>query len=237
MKKYLSYVLLLILIILNIGIYAFLYYIFYYEEKEEETYSINETITNEEVQENDIYVDIKGAVNTPGVYKLKNNSIINDLVLASGGFNSNAYTNNINLSKKLSNEMVVYVYTKYEYSKLDEIKTVYVEKECNCPKYDIKSCIDNGSSIIKTTDDTEKVKEEKEIKEEQDIKEEINSLININTASLEELMTLSGIGEAKAKSIISYRETNGNFIDTKDITKVSGISDNMYEKIKDNITV
>ena len=50
-------------------------------------------------------------------------------------------------------------------------------------------------------------------------------------------MTLSGIGESKAKSIISYREENGNFNEIEDITKVSGIGQALYEKIKDYITV
>ena len=65
----------------------------------------------------------------------------------------------------------------------------------------------------------------------------LSDLININTASLEQLMTLSGIGESKAKSIISYREENGNFKAIEDITKVSGIGQALYEKIKDYITV
>ena len=65
----------------------------------------------------------------------------------------------------------------------------------------------------------------------------LSDLININTASLEQLMTLSGIGESKAKSIISYREENGNFKAVEDITKVSGIGQALYEKIKDYITV
>ena len=65
----------------------------------------------------------------------------------------------------------------------------------------------------------------------------LSDLININTASLEQLMTLSGIGESKARSIISYRKENGNFNEIEDITKVSGIGQALYEKIKDYITV
>ena len=61
--------------------------------------------------------------------------------------------------------------------------------------------------------------------------------ININTATLEELQTLSGIGESKAKAIIEYREENGNFSKPEDILNVSGIGESVYEKIKDNITV
>ena len=61
--------------------------------------------------------------------------------------------------------------------------------------------------------------------------------VSINTASKEELMTLSGIGEAKAGAIIEYREKNGNFASIEDIKNVSGIGDAIFEKIKDNITI
>ena len=61
--------------------------------------------------------------------------------------------------------------------------------------------------------------------------------VNINTADKEELMTLSGIGEVKAESIISYRETNGSFGSTEDIMNVSGIGESLYQKIKDSITI
>lgn len=64
-----------------------------------------------------------------------------------------------------------------------------------------------------------------------------NSLVNINTASLEELMTLSGIGESKAKSIISYRDTKGPFEKTEDIMNISGIKEAAFEKIKNDIEV
>ena len=60
--------------------------------------------------------------------------------------------------------------------------------------------------------------------------------VNINSASLEELMTLTGIGESKAKDIISYRETNGPFTTIEDLKKVSGIGDSIFAKIKENIT-
>jgi competence protein ComEA len=66
---------------------------------------------------------------------------------------------------------------------------------------------------------------------------EQKKIVNINTASLSELMTLSGIGESKAKNIISYRTENGDFKKVEDIKKVSGIGDSLYAKIKDNISI
>lgn len=67
--------------------------------------------------------------------------------------------------------------------------------------------------------------------------EEAQGLININTASVQQLMTLPGIGEAKAADIIEYRETNGSFQDITDIMKISGIKDALFQKIKGLITV
>lgn len=61
--------------------------------------------------------------------------------------------------------------------------------------------------------------------------------VNINTASKEELMTLSGIGESKASQILSYREENGFFQKTEDIMNISGIKEGVFGKIKDRITV
>lgn len=67
--------------------------------------------------------------------------------------------------------------------------------------------------------------------------QEESGLVNINTAGVDVLCTLPGIGEAKAKSIVAYREANGSFGSIEDIMNVSGIKDNAYNKIKDLITV
>lgn len=61
--------------------------------------------------------------------------------------------------------------------------------------------------------------------------------ININTADKELLMTLPGIGESRAESILSYREENGSFANMEDIMKISGIKEGAYEKIKDKICI
>lgn len=222
MKDYMKYIIYLINIFLIVGLYGFIYYTAYYDSDENAnpvTIIKDKSSSEKEALFN---VEVKGAVQNPGVYSFEN-GIIDDLINAAGGFTEFAYTDNINLSRKLTDEMVVYVYNQSEYSTLNKPKIIYLEKECNCEKYDISSCINNGASVIEDGINT--------------YNEDGSEKVNINTASINVLMTLSGIGESKAKSIIEYREENGNFKSIEDIVNVSGISQTIYEKIKDNITV
>ena len=61
--------------------------------------------------------------------------------------------------------------------------------------------------------------------------------MNINTADLAQLMTLPGIGEAKAKAILSYRENGGVFSAVEDIMQVSGIGESKFAGLEDRVTV
>ncbi len=169
-----------------------------------------------------IKVEIKGAINNPGVYELDDNSRVIDVINIAGGLTENADTSLINLSKKINDEMVIIIYTREEIENYNnsKIKTEYVYIEVpSCPDKVNEACIED-------------YKEEK-----QENKEETNNLININTANIDELTKLSGIGEAKAKLIIEYREQNGKFKEIKELTNVKGIGDSLIEKIKDNITI
>ena len=157
----------------------------------------------EEISE-EVLVDIKGAVKKPGVYKLSKNSIVNDVIVLAGGLKSGATTDDINLSKAIYNEMVIYISTKSE----------------------LKEKQNNTSNIPSNTSET-KV---------DNICVNPNK-VNINSATVDELTTLNGIGEAKAIKIIEYRNTNGLFKSIEDIKNVSGIGEAFYEKIKDNITI
>ena len=63
------------------------------------------------------------------------------------------------------------------------------------------------------------------------------SLVNLNTAGKQELSTLPGIGESRAADIIDYREEKGKFQNIRDVMKVPGIKQALYDQIKDKITV
>lgn len=169
-------------------------------------------------------VDIKGAIKKPGVYEVDSNKRVIDVIKLAGGLNSNANTNYINLSSKVKDEMVIWIYTKEEIEKmkLEQSSANYMIESCNCPVVDNTTCLNSN--------------EENNNEDKKEIDKE-NDIININNASLEELMSLNGVGESKAKSIIDYRNRIGNFKSKEDIMNVSGIGEALYNKIKDSITV
>lgn len=70
-----------------------------------------------------------------------------------------------------------------------------------------------------------------------DLQRDASGLVNINTATVDELKTLPGIGDAKANAIVSYRESNGKFLTIDDVMKVNGIKESAFSKIKDLISV
>lgn len=77
----------------------------------------------------------------------------------------------------------------------------------------------------------------KEEEKESEAVQNTANTVNINTADKELLMTLPGVGESRAESILSYREENGSFSKEEDIMKVPGIKEGAYQKLKDKICV
>ena len=66
---------------------------------------------------------------------------------------------------------------------------------------------------------------------------DVSGKVNINTAGKEELMTLTGIGDAKAQSILDYREEHGKFGSIEDLMLIEGIKEGVFNKIKEDITI
>ena len=183
----------------------------------------NQVVINEvekvevDLKDDLVYVDIKGAVKKPGVYKINSDKKIIDVITIAGGLMENANTDNINLSKKVTDEMVIIIYTDDEVKNSNIVDTVIkvIDKECVCPNIQNDGCINTEINDSITN---------------------VNNIININTATLEELMSINGLGEAKAKAIIKYREENGYFKIIDDLLNVSGIGEALFEKIKEYIT-
>ena len=213
LKKYKYHI--TILLIITIGIY-----IFYIKQNLIKNNDANIKIDNELLKsetKSDISdscnVDIKGAVLNPGVYLVECSKNVSDVINIAGGTKEEADTSLINLAKRISDEMVIIIYTKDEVLTMKESnKPITIEKECVCPEIKNDACINEESKSLNST------------------------LVNINTATKEELKTIPGIGESKADAIIKYRGEHGNFKDIEDIKNVTGIGEKLYEEIKVYIT-
>jgi competence protein ComEA len=156
-----------------------------------------------------ISVYICGAVNEPGVYEMGSGALLNDVITEAGGFTDDAADEYIDLVYVINDNMSVYIPT------LAEIGEDGLNSWGN-PQIYFRSDQDTSAGV---DDDTSS-----------------SGLININTASKDELMTLPGIGAATATAIIAYRDET-SFVSTEDIMNVSGIGESKYNRIKDLICV
>jgi len=162
-----------------------------------------------------LVVHICGAVSAPGVYELPAGSRIIDAVEAGGGFLPEADEACCNLAEEIVDGCQIYIMTKSE------------------------SCADGQTEKkagIQTSPDSDMQTTDRNVRSNSTTALE-NGLVNLNTADVAALMTLPGIGESRAKAIISYREQHGAFAQIEDIMKISGIKQAAFSKIKDKITV
>ena len=120
-------------------------------------------------------------------------------------------------SKKVIDEMVIIVYSKDEVKDFKKTKELEQQVQEKCLQKD-ENALKNDACISNTQTNTP-------------------TKISLNTATIEELMTLSGIGEAKAKEIIEYRNTNGPFKTIEELKNIPGIGESIFAKIKENITI
>ena len=140
------------------------------------------------------------------------------MIRLAGDLTANADTSVINLSKKVEDEMVIIIYSQEEVANFVQTKEIEQQKqeECRQPQ---SSTIINDACIIEEAGENDTL-----------------GKISINTATKEELMTLNGIGEAKAEAIIKYRDEIGSFQSIEEIKEVSGIGEELFAQIKENIT-
>lgn len=191
----------------------------YKPKKKEETKELLVTKKEkkeEEKKEELLKVDIKGEIINPGIYSLSSTSRVIDVIEKAGGLTQNANTTVINLSKKITDEMVIIIYSNEQVTNFSKTKEIENQVQQQCIKPD-DNALKNDACI---TDETK-----------------TSSKISINTATLEQLQNLPGIGESKAQDIINYRNSSGPFKSIDDIKNVSGIGDALFAKIKDHITL
>lgn len=158
-------------------------------QSSQKTETLSQTIT----------VDVKGAVQKPGVYDLASGSRVTDAVQKAGGLTDKADQRSINLAQKLADEAVIYVATEDEASPL------------------------LGSSLVESS--------------HQSPSETTKGKVNLNTATITDLQSISGIGAKRAQDIIDYRDSSGGFKSVDELSNVSGIGDKTLEKLREEVTV
>ena len=150
---------------------------------------------NIELKSNEVVVEIKGEVDKPDIYWLKEDQIVADLIKMAGGLTDKADISNINRAEKLRNHQSIVI-----------------------PSIDDTKNVANSSTTTASSSNA-------------------NGLININTATESELDSLPGIGPAKAKQIIKYREENGGFNAIEDLKNIKGIGEKAFQDLQDKIIV
>ena len=142
-------------------------------------------------------VYISGEINNPGVYEIREEQRLEDLIKEAGGLTNEADDRNLNLAQRLEDQMKIYI-----------------------PNI-------NEENLLENTDRNQ---------EALPVSNTDSSLVNINTANKDELMSLPNIGDKRADSIIEYRKSQ-KFEKIEDIKNVTGIGEKYYEALKDLITV
>lgn len=175
----------------------------------------SEAVSDKEMQQAMIYVDVCGAVVNPGVFQLAAGSRVFQAIEAAGGYLPEAALTCVNRAGVLTDGQQLYILTQEE-----------MERQGLDPA-EMSGASDgqmNGSAGTgQNTGMTAQVQQD--------------NRININTADEAQLTTLTGIGATRAQAIIAYREENGPFAAIEDIMNVQGIKEGTFAKIKDEIVV
>lgn len=149
-----------------------------------------------------IYVHICGAVASPGVYQAREGARLVDLIKLAGGLAKDAAGDYINQAQLVIDGQRIYIPDQIERKKLSTEELI--------AGVQTNSELSSPGSAVTTQE---------------------SALININTADTEELMSISGIGKAKAASIIAYREKNGKFSTIEDLMNIPGIKEGLFNQI------
>ena len=175
----------------------------------------SEAVSDKEMQQAMIYVDVCGAVANPGVFQLAAGSRVFQAIEAAGGYLPEAALTCVNRAGVLTDGQQLYILTQEE-----------MERQGLDPAEIVKASdgqMNGSAGTGQNTGMTAQVQQD--------------NRININTADEAQLTTLTGIGATRAQAIIAYREENGPFAAIEDIMNVQGIKEGTFAKIKDEIVV
>lgn len=158
-------------------------------------------------------VYVSGAVVKPGVYTLQEGDRLEDAVDAAGGATPGADLSAVNLALRVADERYYYI------PELGELLPPAASSLISTEGSEFSSGLPGGESAAGLPGGLP------------------GDLINLNTAPFSSLITLPGIGEVRAQSIIDYRQQNGPFKSVFDVTQVPGIGMTTYENLRDLVTV
>lgn len=175
----------------------------------------SEAVSDKEMQQAMIYVDVCGAVANPGVFQLAAGSRVFQAIEAAGGYLPEAALTCVNRAGVLTDGQQLYILTQEEMERqgLDPVEMAKASD----------GQMNGSAGTGQNTGMTAQVQQD--------------NRININTADEAQLTTLTGIGATRAQAIIAYREENGPFAAIEDIMNVQGIKEGTFAKIKDEIVV
>lgn len=178
------------------------------ESREEHTETSQDEEEKEQpVQQPLLFVHVCGQVRFPGVYQLEPGSRVYQAIQMAGGGLEDSAQDYLNLALEVEDGMRIQV---------PSVQETVQWKETGRTGIDLGT---GGSGTGAGPGET------------------LENKVNLNTATREELMTLSGIGPSRADDIIRYRDTYGPFRQIEDIMNISGIKEAAFQKIKDSITV
>ncbi|GAD17464.1 ComEA family DNA-binding protein [Lentilactobacillus otakiensis] len=162
-----------------------------------------------------MYVDVKGAVKNPGVYQVSANMRVVDAIDLAGGYNRSADKKKINLAQKLTDQQVIYV---------------PIRGEKGTP---VTSTVAASPTPAETTPDASA----DSAAPAADGATGTPQQINLNTADKTKLQELTGIGDKKADQIIAYRQAHGQFKNIEELKDVPGFGDKTFANLKSSICV
>ena len=168
-----------------------------------------------------LYVDVKGRVNQPGLYALQPGARVADAIAKAGGISPDGDAERINLAEPLVDGSALIVPAK--------------GNAASTGQSGIVSAVIPSAGVSGSAPSAAKAAPAQTSKDP--AAEKADKGVNINTAGLQELMTLPGVGESRAHAIIQYRSEKGAFRSPEELKRISGIGDKIYERMKEHVRI